>query len=70
MQRFKCKKDVKIGTNIIFNNVTKYCHDLPKVNLVGKVIAVEDEGDKILIDLYIAGRQEPTQVKLPYYILQ
>lgn len=70
MQRFKKKEDVTIGANIIFNNITKFCQDLPKVNLVGKVVSIDTDGDKVTVDLYIAGRKEPTRVQLPYYILQ
>jgi len=70
MQRFKKKSDVIVGSRIIFDNMTSYIKNLPMVRMIGDVVEIEVEGDMVVVNLNIAGREEVVPVRLPYYLLQ
>ena len=70
MQRFKKKSDVIVGSRIIFDNMTSYIKNLPMVRMIGDVVEIEVEGDMVVVNLNIAGREEVVPVHLPYYLLQ
>lgn len=70
MQRFKNKSDVVIGSKIIFDNITLYIRDLSKIKMIGTVTEMEPEGDMVVVELEVAGRENKIPVRLPYYLLQ
>lgn len=71
MQRFKKKSDVTVGSRVIFNNLTYYLKDLPRVRLVGEVKDLLENDDKmVLIELFVAGYEETFIKKIPFYLLQ
>jgi len=70
MQRFKNKSDVTIGSRVIFDNLTSFLKDLPKVRMIGDVVSTDSENNDVTVNLYIVGHEEPIEVKLPFYLLQ
>lgn len=68
MQRYLKLEDAKVGDKILLNNTVGVVKEIPKTNVVGEIIKIEDEN--LIVEVNDDFEDGQISITIPYYLAQ